>query len=79
MPPEDPLTGFLPPEDGTGRGQGHVSFLIRPKVNVALGTRITNTANIVFDTNEPIATNEAWNTIGIPGYRLFLPLVQKNH
>lgn len=78
LPPEDALAGFLPPEDGTGRGQGHVSFLIKPKANVALGTRIANTASIVFDTNDPIATNEVWNTIGVPDYKLFLPLVRKN-
>ena len=23
--------GFLPPEDGTGRGQGHISYVIRAK------------------------------------------------
>src|SRR5262249_43822030 len=29
--PPDVLTGFLPPENGTGRGQGHVSYTIRPR------------------------------------------------
>jgi uncharacterized repeat protein (TIGR01451 family) len=61
--PEDALAGFLPPEDGTGRGQGHVTFSVKPRVDVALGTRISNTASIVFDTNDPIVTNEVWNTI----------------
>ena len=28
--PDDPLAGFLPPEDGTGHGQGHVSFPSSP-------------------------------------------------
>lgn len=72
LPPEDPLAGFLPPEDGTGRGQGHVSFSIRPKADVAAGTRITNTASIIFDTNDPIETDPAaWNTIGELGQLQF--------
>ena len=62
--PEDVFAGFLPPEDGTGRGQGHVGFSIKPKANLADGTLITNHASIVFDTNEPIVTNQVWNTIG---------------
>jgi uncharacterized repeat protein (TIGR01451 family) len=62
--PEDANAGFLPPENGSGRGQGHVTFTIRPKPGVADGTQITNRASIVFDTNDPIATNEVSNTIG---------------
>ena len=62
--PMDPLAGFLPPEDGTGRGQGYVSFTIHPKVGTAEGTVIENQAAIVFDTNDPIATNNVMNTIG---------------
>lgn len=65
LPPEDPLAGFLPPEDGTGRGQGQVTFAVKPKPDVVAGTRITNTASIVFDINDPIETDPvAWNTIG---------------
>ncbi|MFO7538973.1 MAG: RHS repeat-associated core domain-containing protein [Chloroflexota bacterium] len=63
--PDDALAGFLPPEDGTGRGQGHVSFSIMPKPTAPLGTVITNEASIIFDTNEPIVTNQVWNTIGL--------------
>jgi len=33
LPPGNVLTGFLPPEDGTGRGDGYVSYLIQPKSN----------------------------------------------
>lgn len=62
--PLDPLAGLLPPNDSTGRGEGHVSFTIRPRAGLADGTSITNTASIVFDTNAPIETNEVWNTIG---------------
>ena len=35
--PPDVLTGFLPPEDGTGRGQGYVGFMIAPKAGSAHG------------------------------------------
>lgn len=61
--PSDPLVGLLPPEDGSGRGQGHVSFSIRPKSTCAPGTVITNQASIVFDVNPPMDTNTVSNTI----------------
>ncbi len=62
----DPLTslppnvqiGFLPPEDGTGRGIGHVSYLIRPKQNLATGTEVRNVALIRFDMNPVISTDQ---------------------
>jgi len=51
--------GFLPPEDGTGRGKGHISYLVRPKPNLPVGTQITNVAFIQFDVNPVIATDQA--------------------
>ncbi|MCX6923654.1 MAG: hypothetical protein NT154_10675, partial [Verrucomicrobia bacterium] len=62
--PQDALTGFLPPEDGTGRGQGYVKLTVRPKSDLPIGTAITNTATIVFDGNDPINTPAVWNIIG---------------
>jgi uncharacterized repeat protein (TIGR01451 family) len=62
--PLDALTGFLPPEDGTGRGQGYVKLAVRPKSNLPIGTTITNLATIVFDGNDPIATPPVWNIVG---------------
>ena len=62
--PMDALSGILPPEDGSGRGQGHVKLRVKPKVSVPLGTFITNTATIVFDNNDPITTAPVWNMIG---------------
>ena len=56
--PPDVLTGFLPPEDGTGRGQGHIGYTIRLKPNVPTGTQIRNIALIQFDFGEIIATNQ---------------------
>ncbi|MFH0981363.1 MAG: RHS repeat-associated core domain-containing protein [Planctomycetota bacterium] len=65
--PADPLAGFLPPNDETHRGEGHVTFTIVPQADPAPGTELTNTASIVFDTNDPIATNTVLATIRFPG------------
>jgi hypothetical protein len=62
----DPLTGLPPtanvgvlaPEDGTGRGQGFISYRIRPDAGLASGTVIRNIAIIQFDSGEIIATNQ---------------------
>jgi hypothetical protein len=62
--PEDALAGFLPPNDSTGRGEGHIGYTILPQVNSPAGTILENQASIVFDTNEPILTNTVTNTIG---------------
>lgn len=56
--PPDVLTGFLPPEDGTGRGMGHVSYLIKAKQGLTTGTQIRNIALISFDGQTLIATNQ---------------------
>jgi Ca2+-binding RTX toxin-like protein len=60
---DDPLAGFLPPNDDTGRGEGFVSYIIRPKTALPNGTEIRNDASIVFDVNDPIQTNEVFHTI----------------
>ena len=31
---EDPLTGFLYPDDATGRGAGSFSYIVRPKAGL---------------------------------------------
>jgi|GEM_PF-2231918 len=58
LPPESVLTGFLPPENGTGRGEGYVSYTVSPKTTVPTGTLIPNVAYITFDGGETIATNQ---------------------
>jgi hypothetical protein len=63
QPPLDPHTGFLPPNDTTGTGQGHVYYTVKPNANAAQGAEIRNKALIVFDTNDPIETNEVVNVI----------------
>ena len=51
-------TGFLPPEDGTGRGQGYFTYIIKAKEGLSVGTEIRNVALITFDFQESIATNQ---------------------
>jgi hypothetical protein len=50
--------GFLPPENGTGRGMGHVSYLIHPRPNLFTGLEIRNVAYIRFDVNPVISTDQ---------------------
>lgn len=73
-PPTDPLAGFLPPEDGSGRGQGYVSFSIYPKADLVNGTLLTNQAAITFDSEATITTNVWSNQIG-PTHIVFLPVI----
>ena len=56
--PPDVLAGFLPPENGTGRGEGYVSYIVSPKAGLPTGTQIRNVAVITFDVNAPIATDQ---------------------
>jgi RHS repeat-associated protein len=50
--------GFLPPEDGTGRGRGHVSYSVSANASLATGAQIRNVAQISFDNQPAIATNQ---------------------
>jgi hypothetical protein len=56
--PPDVLTGFLPPEDGTGRGMGFFSYIIDPKSGLPTGTQIRNVALLSFDQQPWIATDQ---------------------
>ncbi|MGO9917226.1 MAG: Ig-like domain repeat protein, partial [Isosphaeraceae bacterium] len=56
--PPDVLTGFLPPEDGTGRGMGFFSYIIQPKAGLPTGTQTRNVALISFDLQPSIATDQ---------------------
>lgn len=62
---EDPMIGFLPPNDENHEGEGFVSFSIGIKPITATGQTIENRACIVFDANEPIITNEYVNTFDL--------------
>ena len=50
--------GFLPPENGNGRGQGYFTYLIRPGSDLPTGTVIRNIATIQFDFGLSIDTNQ---------------------
>jgi hypothetical protein len=56
--PPDVLTGFLPPEDGTGRGKGYIGFSVEVLPGLPTGTEIRNVALISFDHQTIIATNQ---------------------
>ena len=60
--PEDVTTGFLPPNDSTGQGEGSVMFTIDLKDSLVDDASISNKATIVFDTNAPIVTPTWINT-----------------
>jgi len=78
--PEDPLAGFLPPNDDEHRGEGWVSFLVWPKTTLVSGDVILNQATIWFDENDPISTPTVTNTIddGKPASTV-LPLAAATH
>lgn len=61
--PEDPLLGFLPPNDDGTEGQGVVFFDVGYTAAVQSGTTVSAKADIVFDLNAPIATNTWSNRI----------------
>ena len=54
--PNDPMVGFLPPNDSTGRGQGSVLFTIKLKNGLADNVVVANKATIIFDNNPAIVT-----------------------
>ena len=60
--PDDPLIGFLPPNNGT-TGQGFVRFRVQPSQQVEPLAQIDANASIIFDQNEPILTPPIFNTV----------------
>jgi len=61
--PTNPYLGFLLINDRLGRGQGFVSYSVRPKVDTKTRDIIHAKAKIIFDQNEPIETPQIFNTI----------------
>ncbi|MEX2139552.1 MAG: RHS repeat-associated core domain-containing protein [Pirellulales bacterium] len=70
--PENPLVGLLFPNDDTRRGEGSLSYRIRPLAGLPSGTVIQNRARIVFDYNDPIDTPLVSNVLdaGTPASRV---------
>lgn len=66
--PENIMLGVLYPNDDTGRGDGHVSYVVKPKPGLPTGTVISNKASIIFDWNDPIETPLVTNTLYAPGF-----------
>jgi RHS repeat-associated protein len=64
---KDARTGFLPPNDGNGSGQGFVTYTVRSARSVSTGAVIDAQARIVFDTEEPIDTPPIFNTLDAVG------------
>ena len=64
LQPADPLVGFLPINDTlTGSGEGFVTFSVKPASNTQTGDTTDVQASIVFNTNEPLVTNNWTNLI----------------
>ena len=67
--PDDALAGFLPPNDATGRGEGHLCYRVKVRDDAVPGSVINASATIHFDPtngNEPIETDPAWsNTVAL--------------
>ncbi len=60
--PPGVLVGFLPPEDGTGRGMGYFSYTVMPVAGLPTGTQIRNVADVSFDEQPIIATDQVSDT-----------------
>ena len=76
-PTQDVFAGFLPPNDSTHVGEGHFSYRVKLKDDVADGYVINNQAHIFFDYNDEIATNITSHTIDVmPPYSKMTVLPQ---
>ncbi|GBC93975.1 hypothetical protein HRbin15_02477 [bacterium HR15] len=79
-PPTSPLLGILPPNNEQHEGEGFVTFRVKPKRTVPTGTVITNSATIVFDEEQPITTNEVFNTVdALPPTTSMAPLPERTN
>jgi hypothetical protein len=61
--PLNPLVGFLPVNDPSGRGQGFANFTIQAPAGSVNGTRVQAQAQITFNVNTPIPTNVEANRV----------------
>ena len=65
LPTTDPLKGFLLKRDSSNptSGNGYVNFTIKPVSTAITGDTMSAYASIVFDANDSMLTNRAFNTI----------------
>lgn len=65
LPTNDALKGFLLKRDTTkpNAGNGYVNFSIKPLTTAHTGDTMSAYASIVFDANDSMLTNHAFNTI----------------
>jgi RHS repeat-associated protein len=65
LPTTDPLKGFLLKRDTQNplSGNGYVNFSIKPITTAQTGDTISAYASIIFDANDSMLTNHAFNTI----------------
>jgi len=61
--PSNPLTGFLPPNKNAPEGDGYLNYSVHLKEGLADGTTVSNSATIIFDNNDAIATKPWVNVI----------------
>ncbi|GAB4325013.1 MAG: hypothetical protein Kow00127_17730 [Bacteroidales bacterium] len=54
----DPDGGFLPPNANPPEGEGFVNFSVSLREDIESGEFVANDAEIIFDSNDPIVTNE---------------------
>ena len=62
---ENPFAGFLPANINKPEGEAGVMFTIKTLPSISNNADIRNKASIYFDTNDPILTNEWFNTSDI--------------
>ena len=55
----------LPPNVNPPEGEGFIEFTVETRPDLESGTPLRNRAEIVFDVNEPILTNEHVNTLDL--------------
>ncbi|MBO9563926.1 MAG: T9SS type A sorting domain-containing protein [Niastella sp.] len=88
LQPADPLKGMLPVNDTLkaendtipGKGEGFVTFSLKPVGTVSTGDTAFEKATIIFDSEEPILTNHWTNTIDAvaPQSRIDMAIVKKD-
>lgn len=73
----DPI---LLPDSGANQAgsNGYVTYRIRMKENLPVGTRIDNRAAIYFDYNAPIITNTVFRTLHLPDTNLNITEIEKD-